>query len=140
MECHRLGTYSYREGIRTDFARIETLYQREIPLQDPFLKWGVPDMVLTPENILPDPYSRSGGLSRELMQIRRWFEGLITQKHQRVFGKRRFNRFLLRNPTPPLGGSALESVLQNDWSESRPQWFHIRQGTLVDEVSVRLSL
>jgi hypothetical protein len=137
MEAHRLGVYSFREGIRTDYARIETLYQKEIPLQDEFLRWGVPDVVLTPENILPDPYSRSGGLSRELMQIRRWFEGLITLKHQKIFGRRRFNRFLIRNPLPPLSGEALDSVLQNQWHESRPQWYHIRQGTLVDEPVVR---
>ena len=71
MEAHRTGAYSFREGIKTDYARIETLYQKEILLQDKFLKWGVPDYVIVPENILPDPYSRSGGLSRELMQIRR---------------------------------------------------------------------
>jgi len=140
MEAHRTGVYSFREGIKTDYARIETLYQKEIPTQDKFLRWGVPDFVMVPENILPDPYSRSGGLSRELMQIRRWFEGLITQKHHRVFGRRRFNRFLQKNHIGPPSGSALESVLQNGWHEDRSQWFHIRQGTNVSkEVVVRLS-
>ena len=138
MEAHRTGVYSFREGIHTDFARIESIYQREIPLQDPFLRWGIPDLPMPPENILPDPYSRSGGLSRELMQVRRWTQGLISQKHHRVFGRRRFNRWLQRNPTPPLSGSALESVLQNGWHEYRPQWFHIRRGTIVDEAAVRL--
>jgi len=138
MEAHRTGSYLGEEGFRTPFSRIETLYQKEIPQQDPFLKWGIPDVVIPPENILPDPYSRSGGLSRELMQIRRWFESLESLKHQRIFGRRRFNRWLQKNPTPPLSGSALDSVHRNDWHELRPQWYHVRRGTLVDEPVVRL--
>lgn len=133
MEAHRTGSYSVREGLHTEFSRIETLYQNEIPLQDSFLKWGVPDVNLPPENILPDPYSRSGGLSRELMQIRRWYTKVPPLKKFRVFGRRRFNRFLMKNPTPPLSGSALESVHQNAWSAPRPQWFHIRRGTMVED-------
>jgi hypothetical protein len=136
MEAHRRGEYSFREGLHTEYARIETLYQREIPQQDPFLKWGVPDLVLPPENILPDPYSRSGGLSRELMQIRRWYTKNPPLKKFRIFGRRRFNRHLNKHPTPPLSGSALESVLQNAWSSPRPQWFHLRRGTMVEETTV----
>ena len=140
MEAHRLGTYSYREGLHTEYARIESIFQREIPLQDPFLKWGIPTPVLPAENILPDPYSRSGGLSRELMQIRRWVSKSPTLKKYRVFGRRRFNRFLNKNPTPPLSGSALASVLQNAWSESRPQWFHSRRGNAPIDTEVTTSL
>jgi len=122
--------------LHTEFARIETLYQREILLQDPFLKWGIPDLTLPPENILPDPYSRSGGLSRELMQIRRWYTKTPPLKKFRIFGRRRFNRHLNKHPTPPLSGSALESVFQNAWSSPRPQWFHLRRGTTVEETTV----
>jgi len=133
MEAHRAGLYSYREGLLTDFSRIETLYQKEIPLQDEFLEWGVPDGQMPPEDILPDPYSRSGGLARELMQIKRWVTKIPTQKKFRVFGRRRFNRFLMKRntegrPLAPLSGSALQSVLQNCWSDDRPRWFHSRRG------------
>jgi hypothetical protein len=131
MEAHRRGVYSYREGLHTAYSRIESFYQKEIPKQDSYLEWGIPnldgkymDTPVVPLDYVPDPYSRSGGYSRILMQIRRWFEKPDSQKHWKIFGRRRFNRFIKKNPLPPLSGSALENVQQNSWSYHRPHWFH----------------
>ena len=130
MEAHRTGDFSIWEGTRTDYSAIETLYQKEIPQQDKFLVWGVPDLVLVPERIVPDPYSRSGGYYRPIMQMRQWIVSPTSVKHSEVFGRRRFNRFLMKNPNVNvLSGTALESVLTNTWSGERKQWYHLRRGT-----------
>jgi len=133
MEAHRKGLFSIWEGTRSDYSAIETLFQKEIELQDKFLTWGVPDRVLVPERILKDPYSRGGGYSLPLMQMRQWIVSPTSEKHSIIFGRRRFNRFLQKNPSLNiLGGSALESILTNTWSEERRQWFHRRRGTIYD--------
>jgi hypothetical protein len=132
MEAHRRGEYNFRDGISTDYARIQKRFHNLILSDsDPrLLSWGIlPSGEHTvPVNVLPDPYSLGGGFGERLMAMRRWVIKPLAMKKARVFGRRRWLRFLqgTAKSRPILGGEALDSVLRNSYSGSRPHWYLVR--------------
>jgi hypothetical protein len=60
------------------------------------------------------------------MAMRRWFEDLSSNKHVRIFGARRWNRFKLsmrdKGGIPPLPSNYLNKVLENSTWSHRPAW------------------
>jgi hypothetical protein len=120
VACHTNGLFNWREGRRTDYSRYLTLCQKMIK-KDFLLKhfeWTSSSEFgpLVTTNIgpfgslLPDPYSRDGGLMMGLMAIHRWFVQPDTAKKQSKFFWRRFRRFSKANPNLPVYPYELESL------------------------------
>nr|UJQ92705.1 MAG: putative RNA-dependent RNA polymerase [Narnaviridae sp.] len=132
LEAHRRGLFDFREGIASDYSRIQDRFNRLLSAEGGALVvWGIPpgNQTLPPVDLLPDPYRRGGGYAERVMAIRRWLVKPVSLKKATVFGRRRWRRFLQRGEASslsPLGGSALQSVLSNTWSEPRRMWYMVR--------------
>jgi hypothetical protein len=133
MNAHRLGMFDYREGTRNSYTKICNRYEDYLHIQvfRGFAKFGpvpVGGSFGPPRRIpgLEDPYARDGGLGFRLMAMRRWFEDLSSNKHVRIFGARRWNRFKLsmrdKGGIPPLPSNYLNKVLENSTWSHRPAW------------------
>jgi len=132
MEAHRRGLFDFREGIMTDYSRIQDRFYQLLEKENPSLvAWGVPpgNQYMPPVNLFPDPYRRGGGYAERVMALRRWLVKPVSLKKATVFGRRRWRRFLQRggaDSLAPLGGAALYSVTSNTWSEPRRMWYMVR--------------
>nr|UJQ92719.1 MAG: putative RNA-dependent RNA polymerase [Narnaviridae sp.] len=132
MEAHRSGQFDFREGVASDYSRIQDRFSDVLRKESaPYVVWGIPpgNSTMPPVNLVPDPYRRGGGYAERIMALRRWLVKPVTLKKATVFGRRRWRRFLQRGGAEklhPLGGTALQSVLTNTWSEPRRMWYEVR--------------
>lgn len=129
MEAHRQGKFSFREGVMSDYSRIQTVFHEKltswINTVGADYSFGVThhDNVGPPESVFPDPYQRGGGFAEKVMTLRRWLVKPTSLQKAVIFGARRWNKFLLRTGfNQPLGGEALNSVLDNCYSHSVQYW------------------
>jgi hypothetical protein len=137
MNAHRLGIFNYREGTRNSYSKICNRYESYIAIEvtkgayrfgplNPGESFGPPRRM----GVLVDPYSRDGGMGYRLMAMRRWFEDLSSNKHVKIFGARRWNKFKLARKesggVPPLPSGFLNSVLENRTWSMRPAWHRDR--------------
>lgn len=133
MSAHRQGLFDFREGIFSDYSRVQKRFADLLSKESaPLTLWGIPpgNQTMPPVNVVPDPYRRGGGYAERVMALRRWLVKPVTLKKSSVFGRRRWRRFLQGDESKrlsPLGGAALESVLTNTWSEPRRMWYLVRQ-------------
>lgn len=132
MEAHRRRLFDFREGIHSDYSRLQDRFYSILEKEDRTnLRFGVPpgNGTMPPVNVVPDPYRRGGGLAERVMAIRRWLVKPVTLKKATVFGRRRWRRFLVSEKAlglSPIGGAALRSILTNTWSEPRKMWYLVR--------------
>ena len=133
MEAHRRGIFDFRDGVMSDYSRIQDRFADLLRKESgDHVTWGVPpgNQTMPPMNVYPDPYRRGGGYAERVMPLRRWLVKPVSLKKATVFGRRRWRRFLQdpkSNGLGPLGGSALQSVLTNTWSSPRRMWYLVRQ-------------
>lgn len=132
MEAHRRGLFDFRDGIHSDYSRLQDRFYSVLEKESrPLVVFGVPPggVTMPPVNLFPDPYRRGGGLTERVMAMRRWLVKPVTLKKSTVFGRRRWRRFLNTEKAiglSPIGGAALKSVLDNTWSEPRKMWYLVR--------------
>lgn len=130
MEAHRKGDFDFKEGIHSDYSRIQDRFGSLIQKENPEIKFGLPPGYtrVPPSPIVPDPYARGGGYAERIMAMRRWVVKTQTLKKCTIFGRRRWNRFLHDKPggSGLLAGHSLMSVLSNTWSSHRRRWFMVR--------------
>jgi hypothetical protein len=130
VAAHTNGLFNWMEGRRTDYSRYLTMAQKMIR-KDFLLKhfeWSssseVGPLVVTNRgpfgSLLPDPYSRDGGLFLGLMAIHRWFVKPDGTKKQSNFFWRRFRRFARLHPKLPIYPYDLESL----YSLRTPRFFY----------------
>lgn len=131
MEAHRSGRFDFREGVMSDYSRIQSRFYDLLAKESRLVAWGFPpgNVTTPPVNVFPDPYRRGGGYAERVMPLRRWLVKPVTLKKATVFGRRRWRRFLKEHGSTlcPLGGSALNSVIENTWSSPRRMWYLVRQ-------------
>lgn len=133
MEAHRRGLFDFREGIMSDYSRIQDRFYSLLEKESgDLVAWGTPpgNQTMPPVNVFPDPYRRGGGYAERVMSLRRWLVKPVTLKKATVFGRRRWRRFLQTDKArglSPLGGAALCSVTDNTWSSQRRMWYLVRQ-------------
>jgi hypothetical protein len=130
MSAHQQGLFNFRDGVMTDYSRIQSVFQDKLKgwgckvLGD--LQYGVPpsNQTLPPIDVFPDPFSRCGGHGNRIMVCRRWLVKPTPLKKIRIFGERRWRRFLKESGfNQVLGGAALSSVLENCYSSQRRFWY-----------------
>lgn len=133
MEAHRRGLFDFREGIFSDYSRVQARFFDLVRKENSeHLLWGIPpgSATMPPVNVVPDPYRRGGGYAERVMALRRWLVKPVTLKKSSVFGRRRWRRFLQDKEASRgltvMGGAALQSVLSNTWSEPRRMWYLVR--------------
>jgi len=112
MEAHRRGLFDFREGVMSDYSRIQKRFHDLLRKEgDDLVSWGTPpgNLTMPPVNIYPDPYRRGGGYAERVMPLRRWLIKPVTLKKATVFGRRRWRRFLQEPSSKGLGplGEAL---------------------------------
>jgi len=133
MNAHRLGQFNYLEGTRTDYARICTFYQGRLQEEvlGPLWRWGPQlrgEALGPPRQPLAglNPYERDCGLGGQMMAMRRWIQELSSEKHIKIFGARRWNKFKLSRKEsggiPPLPANFLNKVLSNSVWCLAPAW------------------
>nr|UJQ92675.1 MAG: putative RNA-dependent RNA polymerase [Narnaviridae sp.] len=130
MEAHRKGEFDFREGIHSDYSRIQDRFGSLLSKENTEIRFGLPPGRITgpPPPIVPDPYARGGGYAERIMALRRWVVKTQTLKKSMIFGRRRWNRFLHDKPggSGLLAGSSLASVTTNTWSSHRRRWYLVR--------------
>lgn len=131
MEAHRRGLFDFREGVMSDYSRIQSRFFDLLSKESHLVHWGFApgNQTMPPVNVFPDPYRRGGGYAERVMPLRRWVVKPVSLKKATVFGRRRWRRFLKEHGSClcPLGGSALSSVTENMWSSPRRMWYLVRQ-------------
>nr|WPR18448.1 MAG: hypothetical protein [Chemarfal virus 191] len=137
MNAHRLGIFNFKEGTRNSYNKICNRYESYIDIEvgKGMLKFGPIPLggSIGPPRAsgrLVDPYARDGGMGNAVMAMRRWFEDLSSNKHVRIFGARRWNKFKLSmkesGGVPPLPANYLHKVLENGTWFHRPAWHRDR--------------
>jgi len=133
MEAHRTGLFDFREGVMSDYSRVQQRFASLLEKEAGLYVWGVPpgNQTMPPLNLFPDPYRRGGGYAERVMALRRWLVKPVSLKKATVFGRRRWRRFLKERHESgkglvPLSGGALNSVIGNMWSEPRRMWYLVR--------------
>jgi len=134
MEAHRTGSFSFREGRRTEYARITSCCQRLVPKLCRRIRLHFSDtqIVGPPQSKyfdfrsqthveIPDPYSRGGGFENMVMPLIRWFTKESSESSARVHVWRRWRRFLNKNKTHPILSDDLDVEL-NSWRGVRRCW------------------